>query len=114
MTITQDNLVKEIAEKEGIQTATVQKIFKSTEKIVFDYLSSATPTENVVIKILNGLSLECNYIPEHEIHTYDTIKCDARIWVKPNITRYYNRKLNGYFDRTIVKQKGGEPGGNQL
>ena len=23
---------------------------------------------------------------------------NAKIWAKPRITRYYNRKLNGYFD----------------
>lgn len=98
MTITQENLIKEIAEKEDINVATVRKIIKRMEKSIFAYLSSTTPTDNTVIKVLDGLSLECNYIPEHEMHTYDNIKCDSRIWVKPKITRYYNRKLNNYFD----------------
>lgn len=80
--------------------ATVRDILKSAEKIIFDHLSSTTPTENIVIKVLDGLSLECNYIPAHEIHTYDNIKCEERIWVKPKITRYYNRKINGYFDKS--------------
>ena len=99
MIITQENLVKQIAEKEDINVATVRDIFKSAEDIIFDYLSSTTPSENTVIKLLDGLSLECNYIPEKEIHTYDDITCKPRIWTKPKITRYYNRKLNGYFDR---------------
>lgn len=98
MTLTQENLVKQIAEKEDINVATVRKIFKSAEDIIFDYLSSTTPSENKTIKLLDGLSLECNYIPEKEIHTYDDIVCKSRIWAKPRITRYYNRKLNGYFD----------------
>lgn len=98
MTLTQENLVKQIAEKEDINVATVRKIFKSAEAIIFDYLSSTTPSENKTIKLLDGLSLECNYIPEKEIHTYDDIVCKPRIWTKPKITRYYNRKLNGYFD----------------
>lgn len=98
MTITQENIISKISEQEDIKVETVRKIFKSAEKIVFDYLSSTTPTEKTVVKILNGLSLECAYIPEREIHTYDNIICDARIWAKPNLTRYYNRKLNGYFD----------------
>lgn len=99
MIITQENLVKQIAEKEDINVATVREIFKSAEDIIFDYLSSTTPSENTIIKVLDGLSLECNYIPEKEIHTYDDIICKPRIWSKPKITRYYNRKLNGYFDR---------------
>ena len=99
MIITQDTLIKQIADKEDINVATVREIFKSAEDIIFDHLSSTTPSENTIIKLLDGLSLECNYIPEKEVHTYDDIICKPRIWSKPKITRYYNRKLNGYFDR---------------
>ena len=99
MIITQDTLIKQIADKEDINVATVRDIFKSAEDIIFDHLSSTTPSENTIIKLLDGLSLECNYVPEKEIHTYDDIICKPRIWSKPKITRYYNRKLNGYFDR---------------
>ena len=98
MIITQDTLIKQIADKEDINVATVREIFKSAEDIIFDHLSSTTPSENTIIKLLDGLSLECNYVPEKEIHTYDDIICKPRIWSKPKITRYYNRKLNGYFD----------------
>ena len=99
MIITQDTLIKQIADKEDINVATVREIFKSAEDIIFDHLSSTTPSESTIIKLLDGLSLECNYIPEKEVHTYDDIICKPRIWSKPKITRYYNRKLNGYFDR---------------
>ena len=99
MIVTQDNLIKQIADREDIDVATVRKIFESAEKIVFDYLSSTTSSENTIVKIMDGLSLECNYIPEKEIHTYDDIVCKSRIWAKPKVTRYYNRKLNGYFDK---------------
>lgn len=99
MIITQEKLVKQIANREDINVATVRKIFESAEKIIFDYLSSTTSSENMTVKLMDGLSLECNYLPEKEIHTYDDIVCKPRIWVKPKITRYYNRKLNGYFDK---------------
>ena len=99
MIITQDALIKQIANKEDINVATVREIFKSAEDIIFDHLSSTTPSENTIIKLLDGLSLECNYIPEKEVHTYDDIICKPRIWSKPKITRYYNRKLNRYFDK---------------
>ena len=99
MIIRQDTLIKQIADKEDINVATVREIFKSAEDIIFDHLSSTTPSENTIIKILDGLSLECKYVPEKEIHTYDDIVCKPRIWSKPKITRYYNRKLNGYFDK---------------
>ena len=98
MIITQNTLIKQIADKEDINVATVREIFKSAEDIIFDHLSSTTPSENTIIKLLDGLSLECNYVPEKEIHTYDDIVCKPRIWSKPKITRYYNRKLNRYFN----------------
>lgn len=97
MIVTQESLVKQIAEKENMNAATVHNIFKSAENIIFACLSSTTPSEKTTIRLLDGLSLECNYIPEKEIHTYDHIVCKPRIWTKPKITRYYNRKLNGYF-----------------
>ncbi len=97
MTLTQEKLIKQIAEKEDINVDTVRKIFKAAENIIFDYLSSTTPSENRIIKLMDGLSLECKHIPEKEIHTYDNIICKPRIWAKPKITRYYNRKINGYF-----------------
>lgn len=28
----------------------------------------------------------------------DLFKTNAKIWAKPKITIYYNRKLNGYFE----------------
>lgn len=94
MTVTQENLIQEIAQAEGMDAATVRKLFQSLERHVFDHLSSATACEPVVIKLLDGLRLECNYVPEKEMHTFDDIVRKAKIWVKPKITRYYNRKLN--------------------
>lgn len=96
MIITQENLVTQIADQEGMNTATVRKIFKSAENIIFNRLSSTTSSESTIIKLIDGLSLECNYIPEKQIHTFADIVCEPRIWVKPKVTRYYNRKLNRY------------------
>lgn len=94
MRITQDNLIKQIAEAENINKATVRTIFRSMEGIIFNCLSSTTPSESTIIKLLDGLSLECHYVPDKKIHTFDEIVCKPKIWTKPKITRYYNRKLN--------------------
>lgn len=55
MTINQENIIKDISKKEDIDIATVRKIFKSAEGIIFDYLSSTTPTDKTVVKLLDGL-----------------------------------------------------------
>lgn len=62
MNVTQDVLINQIATKEDIDVATVRKILKSAENIVFDYLSSITPSEEVNIKLLNGINIKRKYI----------------------------------------------------
>lgn len=99
--VTQEKLVKQIADKADMDAASVRKMFETAEELIFGCLSATTPSEQTVIKLMDGLSLECHYIPEKEIHTYDTIVCKPKIWVRPKITRYYNRKLNGYFDNPV-------------
>lgn len=89
-------LIKQIAEKEDISVLTVRNIFNSAEEVVFNHLSSTTPSENIIVKIFKGLSLECEYIPEKIIDTYEKIICSPRIWAKAKLTRYYNKKLNKY------------------
>ena len=98
MILTQDDLIKRIAKKEDINVAMVRKVFKTAEKIIFDHLSSTTPSETMIVKPLDGLSIECQYVPEKEIFGFDNFIAEERIKSKPRITRHYNRKLNGYFD----------------
>lgn len=98
MVLTQDDLIKRIAKREDINVAMVRKVFKSAEKIIFDHLSSTTPSEAMTVKPLDGLSIECQYVPEKEIFGFGKFIAEDRIKAKPKITRHYNRKLNGYFD----------------
>ena len=97
MVITKENFIERIANKEDMDAATVRKIFKSAEDIIFACLSSTSPSENTIIKLLDGLRLECTYIPETTIHRYDDVTCKSHIRAKAKITRHYNRKLNKYF-----------------
>lgn len=98
VTITQEDIVNQIATKEDIDVATVRNVFKSAENIIFDYLSSTSPSECVVLKPFHGFSVEGKYIPERIIHTYDNFVSKARIRVRPKVTRYYNKKVNKYFN----------------
>lgn len=99
MIITQDELIREIADKEDIDVTTVRDIFKSAENSIFAYLSSTTPSENIVIKLLNGLSLESEYIPEHKVNKgmFKNHNCSERIKVKPILTKYYKNKINDLY-----------------
>ena len=78
--------------------AIVRKVFKCAEKIIFDHLSSTTPSEKMNVKPLDGLNIECQYVPEKKVFGFGNFVAEDRIKAKPKITRHYNRKLNGYFD----------------
>ncbi len=99
MIVTQDKLLRKLAEKENISLTALRRLFRSYEEIIFNCLKETAPSESTVLKVLDGLSLECSYTPEKEIHTFDKIVCKPKIWARPKITRYYNRKLNGYYER---------------
>ena len=63
MIITQDTLIKQIADKEDINVATVREIL-NRQRILFSTTYLLPPSENLIVKILNGISLERKYIPK--------------------------------------------------
>lgn len=94
--ITQEKLVNQIAETEGINVTTVQKIFKSAENIIFAHLSSASPTENILVRFFKGISLESKCIEKKEYSKgiFQNITCPEHINIKAKVSRYYSTKVN--------------------
>ena len=88
--------MKQISIKEDIEMATVRDIFKSAEDIIFDHLSSTTPSENIIIKLLNGVNIERKYIKEkvYSKGMFKDISCPEHVGVKANISKYFNKKIN--------------------
>lgn len=80
-----------------VPAALVNDIYNEFEKVIFDNLQKANNEQKVLIKIFNGLSLNCEY---HESYMKklnykdETIEVGERIVAKSNITRAYNNKLN--------------------
>ena len=96
MNITQDALIKQIADKENINVATVRKLFKSAEDIVFDYLSSTAPSEEINIKLLNGINIKRKYIEEKKYSKgmFQNIDCPEHVNIKISLSKYYNGQVN--------------------
>ncbi len=96
MNVTQDVLINQIATKEDIDVATVRKILKSAENIVFDYLSSITPSEEVNIKLLNGFNIKRKYIKKKKYSKgmFQNIECPDHVNVKVCLSKYYNGQVN--------------------
>lgn len=89
-------LINQIAAKEDINVATVRNIFKSAEKIIFDYLSSITPSEEVTIKLFNGISIKRKYIKNKKYSKgmFKNIDCPERVNIKVLLSKYYNGQVN--------------------
>lgn len=94
--ITQEQLIKDVARSEGIHIAAVRSIFKAVEDYVTDYLSSTTPTDSYLIKLLNGVTIESKYVPERIINKgmFENLKCSEKIKISSNVSRCYEEKIN--------------------
>lgn len=82
-----------------MNVAAVRNVFKSAEGIVTDYLSSTTPTDSYIIKLLNGISLESKYIPEKKVNRgmFKNITSKEKIKVIGKITKHYKQKINDLY-----------------
>lgn len=96
MNITQDTIINQIATKEDIDVATVRKILKATENMIFDYLSSITPSEDISIKLLNGINIKRKYIKKKKYSKgmFQNIECPDHVNVKVCLSKYYNGQVN--------------------
>jgi len=96
LTVTQENIIKKIADKEDMNVATVRQIFKTAENIIFDYLSSSSPTEKIDIKVFNGFSIERNYIGRktYTKGMFEDLDCPEHINLKASVSKYYNNRVN--------------------
>lgn len=96
LNVTQDILINQISTKEGIDIETVRKILKSTENIVFHYLSSIAPSEEVNIKLFNGINIRRRYIEKKKYSKgmFQNIDCPEHVNVKACLSKYYNGQVN--------------------
>lgn len=102
MNVTQNVLINQIAEKEDIDVATVRKILKTTENIIFDYLSSITPSEEINIKLFNGFNIKRKYTKNKKYSKgmFQNIDCPEHVNVKAYLSKYYIGQVNQcLFDR---------------
>lgn len=96
LNITQDALINQIACTKDINTATVRQVFKSAEKIIFDCLSSVAPSEELSIKLFNGIRLERKYIEKktYSKGMFQDMDCPEHVTVKACMSKYYNGQVN--------------------
>lgn len=79
-----------------MDVATVREVFESAESVIFDHLSSTAPSENIIIKILNGLNIERRYAQSKKYTKgmFKDITCPEKIKIKANSSKYFCKKVN--------------------
>ncbi|MDE6924958.1 MAG: hypothetical protein K2P59_06800 [Acetatifactor sp.] len=96
MNITQDMLMQQIAHRENVDPTTVRRLFRSAEDIIFDYLSSTAPPEEVNIKLLSGIQIRRRYIGEKKYSRgmFQNMDCPEHVTTKAALSKYYNGQVN--------------------
>lgn len=96
MIITQDNLIRQIADREDIDVATVRDIFDTAENIIFDHLSSTAPSENIIIKLFKGVNVERAFIKKKKYSKgmFKNIECPDKVKIKASSSNYYTKRVN--------------------
>jgi nucleoid DNA-binding protein len=95
--LTKETIVKEIAKQTNNNINDVKAMYNALEQIIFTALSSVDATEDINIRLFEGISLDGVYIPEKTKQNNLTGKVnlvESKIKPKFNITRSYCEKLN--------------------
>lgn len=95
--IPKDMLVNKVSKQSGLDSAIVKEVFSCLESTIFDCLTQTNSSTDVHVKLFDGISFQCKYIPESTVphpESREPIVVKPKIWTRAKITRNYNRKLN--------------------
>lgn len=96
-TYTKDMLIKIVSKDCMIDRRTVKKVYESLESNIANILSDADESNNMSIRLFEGISLNSTYIPEHDKVnnlTGNVVTVAGKIKPKAHVTESYAKKLN--------------------
>ena len=99
MTVTKDQMSRDIAEKSGYYLKDVKTVLSVMDDLVKEYFADVTDDNDVSVQIVEGIKISCKVVPERERvnpATGEPITCKAT--VKPGV------KYSTVFRDTIQKQ----------
>lgn len=97
LVVTKEILINQITRRVNEESMVVQKIYNELEKLFYEYFKSASPIETVEIRPFEGFIFKCEHEEEKKkFHPgrKEYITQAPRLWIKPRVTRNYNKKLN--------------------
>lgn len=99
MTVTKDQMARDLAEKTGYYLKDVKTLLTAMDEVVKEYFAKVTEEEDVSVQIVEGIKISCKVVPERERvnpATGEPVVCKAT--VKPGV------KYSTVFRDAIQKQ----------
>ena len=106
MTITKDQMTRDIADRAGFYIKDVKDVLDAMDDLIKEYFGRVTESDDVSVQIVEGIKIGCKIVPERERvnpQNQEPIICKAT--VKPftkysevfrdSIQRSYEEKNNG-------------------
>lgn len=103
MIITKEALIQAIARNKNLQAALVKNVICALEEQVITTLASASPTEEITLKIWNGLYIHCRYEDEKRISKgfFQNRTLHPQLRLKTEATRSFCNKVNDVYERNL-------------
>lgn len=95
-----ETIINKIAELEDSDAASIKMVFDDLEEIIYDCLSSTTPTEKQQINLFNGIKLIGEYKEGKQIYNINlkkNTKARDSIVVKANFSKTFKNRINGRY-----------------
>ena len=66
MTVTKDQMARDIAEKSGYYLKDVKVVLSVMDDLVKEYFATVTDDNDVSVQIVEGIKISCKVVPERE------------------------------------------------
>jgi hypothetical protein len=101
MNITQEMMVKKLADESGFYQRDIRTLLKCLNKVVFDCLSDVTEDEDMTIQVVEGCKLTAYVVPERErVDPRDRspIVCPPTIKLGAKYSEVFKAKIQEQYD----------------
>lgn len=93
------DIIDNVARCCRVRLNVVEKVLAELEYFIMERLSDADSSNDVSLKLFEGISLDASFVPEKEKLnnlTGETITTTSKVSVKANVTKTYKNKVTEY------------------
>lgn len=106
MTITREDLIRELSARSGYHMQDIRQLLHCMDEVVIDELCEVTPDDEVAVQIVQGVKLVCEPVRERarkDPRNQNDIVCKATCKVKAKISQDLKQKMSENYDNKYNK-----------